>query len=174
MQLPYFLHCGFPPSENERLQTIRHVLCFTPPRFSTNQMSSSIFSGKNLIHAMRLLSLFDTLDMSLHAQHVSNTEVIGFLKYCNLFYQCLIFYSVRSEQEMTLYVFLTVKDVFVNLPTGSEKLIIYQLAQLLSLHLKELSPNSGLGLKSDATHVVVSPLISLMFFAHSLHSNVLK
>ena len=32
MQPPYFLRRGFPPSENERLQTIRDVLCFTPPR----------------------------------------------------------------------------------------------------------------------------------------------
>ena len=32
MQPPYFLRCGFPPSENERLQTIRDVLCFMPPR----------------------------------------------------------------------------------------------------------------------------------------------
>ena len=62
--------------------------------------------------------------------------------------------------------------MFVNLPlTGSEKSIIYQLASLVSSRLEELSPNSGLG-KSDAIHVVVSPLISLMFFAHSLHSNV--
>ena len=79
--------------------------------------------------------------------------------------------SLRSEQEMALYVFLTVKDVFVNLPTGSEKMIIYQLAPLLSSRLEELSPNFGLG-KSDAIHVVVSPLISLTFFAHSLRSNV--
>ena len=64
------------------------------------------------------------------------------------------------------------KDVFVNLPlTGSEKSIIYQLAPLVSSRLEELSLNSGLG-KSDAIHVVVSPLISLMLFAHSLHSNV--
>ena len=72
---------------------------------------------------------------------------------------------------MALCAFLTVKDVFVNLQTGSEKSIIYQLAPLLSSLLEELSPNSGLG-KSDGIHVVVSPLISLMFFAHSLHSNV--
>ena len=32
MQSPYFLRRGFPPSENECLQTIRDVLCFTPPR----------------------------------------------------------------------------------------------------------------------------------------------
>ena len=70
---------------------------------------------------------------------------------------------------MALYTFLTVKDVLVNLPTGSEKSIIYQLAPLLSSRLEELSPNSCLG-KSDAIHVVVFPLISLMFFAHSLHS----
>ena len=58
------------------------------------------------------------------------------------------------------------KDVFVNLPlTGSEKLIIYQLAPLVSSRLEELSLNSGLG-KSDAIHVVVSPLISLVFFAY--------
>ena len=65
---------------------------------------------------------------------------------------------------MPLCAFLTVKDVFVNLPTGSEKSIIYQLVPLLSSRLEELSPNSGLG-KSDAIHIVV-------FFAHSLHSNV--
>ena len=79
--------------------------------------------------------------------------------------------SLRSEQEMALYAFLTVNDVFVNLSTGSEKTIIYQLAPLLSSRLEELSPNTGFG-KSDAIQVVVSPLLSLMFFAHSLHSNV--
>ena len=47
---------------------------------------------------------------------------------------------------------------------GSEKSIIYQLAPLVSSRLEDLSPNTGLG-KSDAIHVVVSPLISLMFFA---------
>ena len=60
---------------------------------------------------------------------------------------------------------------FINLQTGSERSIIYQLAPLVFLRLEELSPNTGLG-KSDAIHVVVSPLISLVFFAHSLHSNV--
>ena len=79
--------------------------------------------------------------------------------------------SLRSEQEMALYAFLTVNDVFVNLSTGSEKTIIYQLAPLLSSRLEELSPNTGFG-KSDAIQVVVSPLLLLMFFAHSLHSNV--
>ena len=69
---------------------------------------------------------------------------------------------------MVLYAFLSVKDVFINLPTGPEKSIIYQMVPLLSSRLEELSLNSGLG-KSDAIHVV-SPLISLMFFAHSLHS----
>ena len=72
--------------------------------------------------------------------------------------------SLRSEQEMALMHFLTVKNVFINLPTGSEKSIIYQLAPVVSSPLKELSLNTGLG-KSDAIHVVVSPLISLMFFA---------
>ena len=58
------------------------------------------------------------------------------------------------------------KNVFINLPTGSEKSIIYQLSPLVSLRLINLSPNTGLG-KSDAIHVVVHvfPLISLMFFA---------
>ena len=55
------------------------------------------------------------------------------------------------------------KNVFISLPTGSEKSIIYQLAPLVSSRLEDLSPNTGLG-KSDAIHVVVSPLISLMFF----------
>ena len=32
MPPPYFLRRGFPPSENERPQTIRDLLCFTPPR----------------------------------------------------------------------------------------------------------------------------------------------
>ena len=56
------------------------------------------------------------------------------------------------------------KNVFINLPKGSEKSIIYQLAPLVSSHLEELSPNTGVD-KSDAIHVVVSPLILLMFFA---------
>ena len=46
--------------------------------------------------------------------------------------------SFRSEQEMALYAFLTVKDVFINLPTGSEKSIIYQLVQLLSLRSQRI------------------------------------
>ena len=78
---------------------------------------------------------------------------------------------VASGTQGTLYAFLTVNDVFQNLPTGSEKTIIYQLAPLLSSRLEELSPNTGFG-KSDAIQIVVSPLISLMFFAHSFHSNV--
>ena len=78
--------------------------------------------------------------------------------------------SLRIEQEMALYAFLAVKDVFVNLPTSPEKSIIYQPAPLVFSRLEELSPNSGLG-KSDAILVVIFPLISLMFFAHSLHSN---
>ena len=36
--------------------------------------------------------------------------------------------------------------------------------EIVSSRLEELSPNIGLG-KSDAIHVVVSPLISLMCFA---------
>ena len=42
----------------------------------------------------------------------------------------------------------------------------------LRRHLEELSPNTGFG-KSETIQVVVSPLISLMFFAHSLHSNLM-
>ena len=67
--------------------------------------------------------------------------------------------SLRSEQEISFYAFMTMKDVFVNLPMGSEKSIIYELVPFLSSHVEELSPNSDLG-KSDAIHVVVSPLIS--------------
>ena len=37
--------------------------------------------------------------------------------------------SLRSEQEIVLCAFSIVKDVLVNLPTGSEKSIIYQLAR---------------------------------------------
>ena len=73
-------------------------------------------------------------------------------------------YSLRSEQEMALMHSWLWKNVFIDLPTGSEKSIIYQLAPLVSSRLENLSPNSGLG-KSDAIHAVVSPLISLMFFA---------
>ena len=62
------------------------------------------------------------------------------------------------------HAFLTVKNVFISLPMGSEKSIIYQLAPLVSSCLEDLSPNTGLG-KSDAIHVVVSPMVSLMFFA---------
>ena len=132
-------------------------------------MSSSIFStGKSLIHAMRLLSLFHTLDTSLHNMSLTSDR---FSEVLQSILPVFDINSLRSEQEMALYAFLTVKDVFINLPTGSEKSIIYQLAPLLSSRLKEFSPNSGLG-KSDAIHVVASPLISLMFFAHSLHSNV--
>ena len=59
------------------------------------------------------------------------------------------------------------KNVFINLPTGSEKSIIYQLAPLVSSRLEDLSPNTGLG-KSDAIHVVVSP----WDLTHVLCSNV--
>ena len=131
-------------------------------------MCSSIFStGKNLIHAMRLLSLFHTLETSLHNMSLTSDRLSKVLQ-SNL--PLFDINSLRSEQEMVLYAFLTMKDVFVNLPTGSEKSIIYQLAPLLSSRLEELSPNSGFG-KSDAIHVVVSPLISFMFFAHSLHKS---
>ena len=132
-------------------------------------MRSSIFStGKNLIHAMRLLSLFHTLDMNLRNMSLTSDR---FSKVLQSILPVFDINRLRSDQEMALYAFLTVKDVFVNLPTGSKKSTIYQLAPLLSLRLEELSPNSGLG-KSDAIHVVVSPLNSLMFFAHSLHLNV--
>ena len=58
------------------LQTIRGVLCFTPPRFSTNQMRSSIFStGKNLMYAVRLFSLFHTLDTSLHNMSLTSDRL---------------------------------------------------------------------------------------------------
>ena len=117
---------------------------------------------------MRLLSLFHTLDMNLRNMSLTSDR---FSEVLQSILPVFDISRLRSEQEMALYAFLTVKDVFVNLPTGSKKLTIYQLAPLLSLRLEELSPNSGLG-KSDAIHVVVSPLNSLMYFAHSLHLNV--
>ena len=110
---------------------------------------------------MHLLSLFHTLD-SLHNIHVSN-------KWSAFWSIAIYFTSVWYIQfeiwaRNGSYAFLTVKNVFIDLPTGSEKSIIYQLAPLVSSRLENLSPNSGLG-KSDAIHAVVSPLISLMFFA---------
>ena len=91
-------------------------------------MRSSIFStGKNLIHAMRLLSLFHTLDMSLHNMSLTGD---GLSEVLQSILPVFDINSLRSEQEMALYAFLTVKDVFVNLPTGSEKSIIYQLTPL--------------------------------------------
>ena len=141
------------------LQTIRDVLYFTPPRFSTNQMRSSIFStAKNLMYAVRLFSLFHTLDTSLHNMSLTSDRLSEVLQSILPVFDIN---SLRSEQETALHAFLNGKDVFVNLPKSFGKSIIYQLAPLVSSHLEELSPNSGLG-KSDAILVVVSPLISLM------------
>ena len=131
-------------------------------------MCSSIFStGKNLIHAMHLLSLFHTLDI-LQNMHVSN-------KWSAFWSIAIYFTSVWYKQfenwaRNGSYAFLTVKNVFINLPTGFEKSIIYQLVPLVSSCLEDLSPNTGLG-KSNAIHVVVSPLISLMSFARMFTLN---
>ena len=85
-------------------------------------MRSCIFStGKNLIHAMRLLSLFHMLDTSLHNMSLTSDRLSEVLQ-SNL--PLFEINSLRSEQEMVFYAFLTVKDVFVNLPTGSGKSII--------------------------------------------------
>ena len=82
---------------------------------------------------MRLLSLFHTLDTSLHNVSLTSDQLSEVLQ-SNL--PLFEINSLRSEQEMVLYALLTVKDVFVNLPTGSEESIIYQLAPLLSLRLE--------------------------------------
>ena len=93
-------------------------------------MRSSIFStGKNLIHAMSLLSPFHMLDTSLHNMSLTSDRLPEILQSILPVFDIN---SLRSEQETTLYGFLTVKDVFVNLPTGSENTIIYQVVPLFS------------------------------------------
>ena len=110
------------------------------------------------MYAVRLFSLFHTLDTSLHNISLTSDRLSEVLQSILPVFDIN---SLRSEQEMALHAFLNGKDVFVNFPTGFGKSIIYQLAPLVSSRFEELSPNSGLG-KSDAILVVVSPLISLM------------
>ena len=65
-------------------------------------MHSSIFStGKNLIHAMHLLSLFHLLDTSLHNIYISLTSD----RLSEVLQSILPVFdidSLRSEQEMVL------------------------------------------------------------------------
>ena len=61
--------------------------------------------------------------------------------------------TLKKEQEEALFNFVCKRDVFVNLPTGFGKSLIYQMAPMV---MKEL------GLCINPIIIVISPLVSLM------------
>ena len=61
--------------------------------------------------------------------------------------------TLKKEQEEALFNFVCKRDVFVNLPTGFGKSLIYQMAPMV---VKEL------GLCINPIIIVISPLVSLM------------
>ena len=62
--------------------------------------------------------------------------------------------NLYAQQESALFQFLSRKDVFVNLPTGYGKSIIFQMAPLVASKLSCFSPESII--------IVISPLVALM------------
>lgn len=61
--------------------------------------------------------------------------------------------TLKQEQEEALFNFVSKRDVFVNLPTGFGKSLIYQMAPMV---VKQL------GLCTKPIILVISPLVSLM------------
>jgi superfamily II DNA helicase RecQ len=61
--------------------------------------------------------------------------------------------TLKQEQEEALFNFVSKRDVFVNLPTGFGKSLIYQMAPMV---VKQL------GLCINPIILVISPLVSLM------------
>ena len=130
-------------------------------------MHSSIFSTeKNLIQAIRLLSLFHTLDTSLHNMSLTSDRLSEVLYFTSVWYKQFEIWARNGSLCV-----LDCERCVRRPPNGFWKVDNLSTGATSFFTSRKLSPNSGLS-KSDAIHVVVSPLISLMFFAHSLHSNV--
>lgn len=67
---------------------------------------------------------------------------------------------LHDRQLEALYSFVNGEDVFVNLPTGYGKSVIFQMAPLVHVWMNEnVSPNWW---KKDAIILIVSPLLALM------------
>ena len=66
--------------------------------------------------------------------------------------------ELKDEQKKALFYLLSGKDVFVNLPTGFGKSLIYQLAPLVA---EELSRRNYGNIRSGIV-LVISPLVSLI------------
>ena len=65
--------------------------------------------------------------------------------------------KLRAEQTQALLHLITGRDVFVNLPTGFGKSLIYQLAPSIVEEMSHLDGKTG-----SAIILVISPLVSLM------------
>ena len=66
--------------------------------------------------------------------------------------------ELKDEQKKALFYLLSGKDVFVNLPTGFGKSLIYQLAPLVA---EEVSRRNYGNIRSGIV-LVISPLVSLI------------
>lgn len=67
--------------------------------------------------------------------------------------------ELKDEQQKALFYLLSGKDVFVNLPTGFGKSLIYQLSPLVA---EELSRRHQKGKIRSGIVLVISPLVSLI------------
>ena len=116
---------------------------------------------------MRLLSLFDTLDTSLHTQQVSN-KLSAAIYFTSVWYKQFQIWTRNGSlcildcercvhkppnRFWKVYNLSTGAASFFAVPKNCFRILVW---------VNQMQ--SG--------HVVVSPLISLLFFAHSLQSNV--
>ena len=67
--------------------------------------------------------------------------------------------NLKEQQSTALYEFLCGKDVFVNLPTGYGKSLIFQMAPLVARELSSTLPGQ---FSSSSIVLVISPLVALM------------
>ena len=68
--------------------------------------------------------------------------------------------SLKESQFQALYSFICGEEVFVNLPTGSGKSLIFQLAPLVHTWMHEHV--SAIHWKKDPVIIIISPLLALM------------
>ena len=68
--------------------------------------------------------------------------------------------NLFAEQKKALVAFVSRKDVFVNLPTGFGKSLIFQMAPFVHAELAKFYPDSGFS--QNPIVIVVSPLINLI------------
>ena len=163
MQSPYFLCRGFPlPRKASVCRTIRkhnNYCVFTPPWLSTNQMHSTWYflnwEKYNMsIQCVCFPSLTRLTQVCIHNK--SSNKLSAAIYFTSVWYKQ---FSDLNKKWLFMHSWLW-KMCFINLPTGSEKSIIYQLVQLLSLR----SPKNCFRIlvwvnQMQSGHVVVSPLI---------------